>query len=80
MERCYADTPLGRFREGLNLTFDALAAETGASKSKLWRIENRRQDPDMELLRRLDRLAKRKGVAIRFEDFLSSPPMREAAE
>lgn len=72
--------PLRQFRTDLGLTLRALASETGASKSTLWRVENRKQDPDMELLRQLTALARRRNKSIRVDDFLLTPPEREAAE
>ena len=70
------DSPLLTLRNKLDLTLRELSAETGASKSKLWRIEQRKQDPDMELLRQLAALANRRKVPIRLDDFLSTPPVR----
>ena len=71
--------PLRKFRTDLDLSLRGLANETGASKSKLFRIETRQQDADLEFLRQLEALARRRGKSIRFDDFLSLRPMRTGA-
>lgn len=72
--------PLKKFRADLNLSLRGLARETGTSASALSRIENRRQDADMDLLRQLVALAERRAIKLRVEDFIAVKPVREAAE
>lgn len=72
--------PLRTLRTTLQLSLREMADETGVSKSKLSRIENRKQDPNLDLLRQVAALAARRRVPIRIEDFLAVTPVREAAE
>lgn len=45
--------PVRRFRHALNLSQDALSDKTGASKSKISRVENGHQDVDLNFLRKV---------------------------
>lgn len=74
------DHPLRQFRKALGLSLRGLADETGASKSKLFRIEARLQDADLDLLRQLDSLAKRRKREINLDDFLAARPRRAQGE
>lgn len=78
--RSMNDHPLKKFRAGLKLTLRQMAAETGSSAAALSRIETRKQDPDMDLLRQLSALAARRGQSIRIDEFLSFRPVKETME
>lgn len=70
--------PLRKLRTDLKLSLRGFADEIGASKSKVFRIEKRQQDADLEMLRQVEALARRRGATIRMDDFLSLRPMRAA--
>lgn len=67
--------PLRKLRDELDLTLQQMALETGASKTKIWRVEHRRQDADLALIRQAVALAKRKKKDLRVDDFLGVPPV-----
>lgn len=67
--------PLRKLRSDLELTLKEMSRETGASKTKLWRVEHRVQDADLDLIRQVVALAKRKKKTVRVDDFLGVPPV-----
>lgn len=72
--------PLRKFRkDDLKLSLRDFARETGASKSKICRIERREQDADLDFLRQVVALGRRRRIDVSLEGFLAVPPLRKAA-
>lgn len=65
------DHPLRKLRTSLELTLRDMAKETGLSPSQLSRIENRKQEASLDLLRQVAALAERRKKPFRMEDFLA---------
>ncbi len=69
--------PLRRYRKDTETTLDALAEKIGATAATLSRIETGKQDPSLDLVRRLIEAT---GGAVSASDFLSAPqPAEDAA-
>lgn len=59
--------PLRAFRQKKGMSLEDVAASTGTSKAQLSRVENWRQDPTLELIRRLSKLS---GGKLKANDFV----------
>lgn len=63
--------PLQSYRERAGLTLDVLAERVGVSKATLSRVENRKQDPSLDLIGKLKAAS---NGEISADDFLPQPP------